>query len=555
MRAAVRGAARSLRAAIANPAIRRVEAAYTGGIAGDWVLLVALLVVAYQAGGPLGVGILGLVRMLPATVTGTFAGVPAARFGSGRVLVGANILRALGAVWCAVGVWLGAPTAVVFVGAAVVASAGVMVRPVQSALLPSLAKLPEELVAANVVSSLGEAVGTIIGPLLGGILVASVSQSAAMAVAAILFVGATISVARLDASEDRGAPVKADEAAIKRPSMIGTFRTVAGRPGPALVIVDFVTQSLVRGMLIALIVVTSLELLDLGDAGIGWLNAAIGLGGLIGAIGAASLGGNVRLSRVFALSLAMWGLPIAVIGAWPVALVAIGAMIVTGLSNATLDIAGFTILQRSFPPRERLAAFGLLEGVAGLAVALGGIVASLLLDRFGILGTLALTGALLPIMAVATWPWISRLEVESLVPEGRLDLLRRVPLFAPLNLSTIERLASSMVPIEMASGEVLMREGDAGDRYLVLETGSVEVSTAGRRLRTCGPGEGIGEIALLRDVPRTATVVATKPTRMLALDAFSFRAAMAGPAAWAAAEATIADRLAASAPAAFDRGA
>ena len=363
MRAAVQGAARSLRAAIANPAIRRVEAAYTGGIAGDWVLLVALLVVAYQAGGPLGVGILGLVRMLPATLTGTFAGVPAARFGSGRVLVAANILRSLGAVGCAVGVWLGAPTAVVFIGAAVVASAGVMVRPVQSALLPSLARLPEELVAANVVSSLGEAVGTIIGPLLGGILVASVSQSAAMAVAAALFVLATISVAGLDASEDRGAPVIPDQVATKRPSMIGTFRTVARRPGPALVIVDFVTQALVRGMLIALIVVASLELLDLGEAGIGWLNAAIGLGGLVGAVGAASLGGHVRMSRVFALSLALWGLPIAVMGAWPVALVAIGAMIVTGLSNATLDIAGFTILQRSFPPRERLAAFGLLEGV------------------------------------------------------------------------------------------------------------------------------------------------------------------------------------------------
>ena len=158
-------------------------------------------------------------------------------------------------------------------------------------------------------------------------------------------------------------------------------------------------------------------------------------------------------------------------------------------------------------------------------------------------------------MAVATWPWISRLEAESLVPEGRLDLLRRVPLFAPLNLSTIERLASSMVPLEAVAGEVLMREGDAGDRYLVIETGSVDVSEAGRHLRTCGPGEGIGEIALLRDVPRTATVVATEPTRVLALDALSFKAAMAGPAAWAAAEATIADRLAASAPSALAGGA
>jgi MFS family permease len=325
--------------------------------------------------------------------------------------------------------------------------------------------------------------------------------------------------------------------------MIGTFRTVARRPGPALVIVDFVSQALVRGMLIALIVVASLELLGLGDAGVGWLNAAIGLGGLAGAVGAASLGAHVRLSRVFATSLAMWGLPIAVMGGWPMPLVAIGAMVVTGLSNASLDIAGFTILQRSFPPRERLAAFALLEGAAGLAVALGGILASILLDRVGIRGTLALTGALLPIMAVASWPWISRLELESLVPEGRLALLRRVPLFAPLNLSTIERLAGSMVSLDVPVGEVLMREGDVGDRYLVIETGSVDVSTAGRHLRTCGPGDGIGEIALLRDIPRTATVIATEPTRLLTLDPLSFRAAMAGPAAWAAAEATMADRL------------
>jgi MFS family permease len=549
VRETVGGAARSLRAAIANPAIRRVEAAYTGGIAGDWVLLVALLVVAYQAGGPFGVAVLGLVRMLPATLTGTLAGVPAARFGSGRVLLAANLVRSLGAIGCAVAVWLGAPTAIVFVGAAIVASAGVMVRPVQSALLPSLARLPEELVAANVVSSLGEAVGTFIGPLLGGILVASVSQQAAMAVAAVLFLVATTSVAGLDAVEDRGTQPGLDQPAIKRPSTVGTFRTLGRRPGPALVIVDFLAQALVRGMLLALIVVASLELLDLGDAGIGWLNAAVGLGGLAGAIGAASLGGHVRLSRVFALSLALWGLPIAVMGAWPVAVVALGAMVVTGLSNASLDIAGFTILQRSFPPRERLAAFALLEGAAGLAVALGGILASILLDRVGIRGTLALTGALLPIMAVATWPWISRLELESLVPEGRLALLRRVPLFAPLNLSVIERLAGSMVPLEVAAGEALMREGEAGDRYLVIETGSVDVSAAGRHLRTCGPGDGIGEIALLHDVPRTATVVATEPTRVLALDPVSFRAAMAGPAAWAAAEATMADRLGMSAPA------
>jgi len=335
--------------------------------------------------------------MVPATVTGTLAGIPAARFGSGRVLLAANILRTVGALGCAVGVGIGAPTAIVFLAAAVVASAGLLVRPVQSALLPSLARLPEELVAGNVVSSLGEAVGTFIGPLLGGILVAAVSEAAAMSVASGLFVLAAISVARLDAVEDRGAEVPSDQATIGQPSFLRSVRTVARRPGPALVLLGFLSQVLVRGMLITLIVVASIELLGLGRAGIGWLNAAIGLGGLIGAIGAASLGRGIRLSRVFSLSLAMWGLPIAVMGAWPVPLVALGAMVVTGLSNASLDISGFTVLQRSFPPRERFAAFGLLEGAGGFGLAVGGIIASIVLDRVGIRGALALAGALLPI--------------------------------------------------------------------------------------------------------------------------------------------------------------
>ncbi len=397
-------------------------------------------------------------------------------------------------------------------------------------------------------SSLGEAAGTFIGPLLGGILVGAVSPQAAMAVAAGLFVLAAISVAGLDAAEDRGPDGLPDQPAIELPSFLRSVRSVARRPGPALILVGFLGQVLVRGMLITLIVVASIELLGLGRAGIGWLNAAIGLGGLIGAIGAASLGRSIRLSRMFALSLALWGLPIAVMGAWPVPLVALGAMVVTGLSNASLDISGFTVLQRSFPPRERFAAFGLLEGAGGFGFAVGGIVGSILVDRVGIRGALGLAGALLPIMAVATWPRISRLELESLVPEGRPDLLRQVPLFAPLNLSTLERLASSMVPIDAVTGEVLMREGDVGDRYLIIANGAVAVSSEGRPLRTCGPGEGIGEIALLRDIPRTATVVVIEPTRVLALDALSFKAAMAGPAAWAAAEATMADRLGTSGP-------
>ena len=284
----------SVRAAIANAQIRRVVGAWSLGIAGDWVLLVALLVVAYQAGGPLGVGILGLARMIPATVAGTLAGVPAARFGSAPVLLAANLIRLGAAVACAVAVAMAAPVGVVFVAAGIAASAGALVRPVQSSLLPSLANVPEELVASNVVTSLAEAVGTFIGPLAGGILIVSGGTPATIGFGAFLFAVAAIAVARLDVTEDRGDADGRDPATVAtvaRPSIVDGFRAVAARPGPALVLVGFLSQTIVRGLLITLIVVTSLELLGLGEAGIGWLNAAIGLGGLAGAFAAASLTG------------------------------------------------------------------------------------------------------------------------------------------------------------------------------------------------------------------------------------------------------------------------
>ena len=202
-------------------------------------------------------------------------------------------------------------------------------------------------------------------------------------------------------------------------------------------------------------------------------------------------------------------------GALPIAVVALAAMFVTGVSNAALDVSGFTVLQRSFPARERFAAFGLVEGSVGLGVALGGILAPVLLAVLGVRGALVVTGAVLPIVAIATWPRISRLEVETIVPEQRLRLLRRVPLFAPLNLSVLDRIAGAMSAGLAPAGQVLMREGEPGDRYVVIESGSVEVTAAGRPLRTLGPGHGIGEIALLRDIPRTATVITLEPTRVL----------------------------------------
>ncbi len=228
----------------------------------------------------------------------------------------------------------------------------------------------------------------------------------------------------------------------------------------------------------------------------------------------------------------------------PGAAVAVAALLVSGVANAVLDVAGFTILQRGVSTDSRVPVFGLLEATVGIGMSAGGLIAPLLLAAWGARGALGIAGAILPIMAVATWPRVRRADDEAVVPERELALLRGIPLFARLPLTATERLAGSLEAATFAAGETIMREGDEGDRYLIISTGAVDVSTAGRLTNQCGPGEGLGEIALLHSVPRTATVVATQPTTGFFLSSAQFLAAIAGPTSSAAAGRVAAERLA-----------
>jgi MFS family permease len=315
-------------------------------------------------------------------------------------------------------------------------------------------------------------------------------------------------------------------------------------PGAATVVLDFAGQVLVRGLSTVLTVVASIELLGLGEAGVGLLGAAYGLGGFVGAIAAVGLGGRRRLGPIFAVALAAWGLPLAVIGAFPVPAVAVASFIVSGVANAVLDVAGFTLLQRGVPTAARVSVFGLLEATVGIGIGAGGLIAPLILAGLGGRGALAIAGAILPIMAVATWPRIRQADDEAIVPEREFALLRGIPLFARLPLTALERLAGALEPASFAAGEVIMREGEAGDRYVVIDDGEVEVTVGGRLLNRCGGGEGIGEIALLHAVPRTATAIATRPTTGFYLRSAEFLAAIAGPTSAAAAHRVAAERLA-----------
>jgi MFS family permease len=545
----------AVRDVLGNSRMRRIELAWTAGIAGDGAFVVALLVAAFSAGGALAVGVLGVLRMAPSIVVAPLAGLIGRGLPPGRLLLLAHLGRASAAVATAIWLIAGGPLAGAFALATIAATAGALVRPLHVALMPSLARTPGELVAANVATSTGEGLGSFLGPLAAGIALALAGPGIAAVVAAGVLTAGALTMIGLPVSADdqaeHAASATARAVASAASGRVGGLSAAASgpsalrkAPGAATVLLDFAAQVFVRGLSTTLTVVAAVELLGLGDAGVGLLGAAYGLGGLLGAIGAAGLAGRPRVGPTFAVALALWGLPLAVIGALPGAAVAVAALLVSGVANAVLDIAGFTILQRGVPTESRVQVFGLLEATAGIGMSAGGLVAPLLLAAWGARGALGIAGAILPIMAMATWPRVRRADDEAVVPELELALLRGIPLFARLPLTATERLAGSLEAATFAAGETIMREGDEGDRYLIISDGEVEVTAGGRLMNRCGAGEGVGEIALLHAVPRTATVVATRPTSGFYLSSAQFLAAIAGPTSAAAARDVAAERLA-----------
>jgi CRP-like cAMP-binding protein/predicted MFS family arabinose efflux permease len=526
---------------LTNPDLRRLELAWGGFYVGDWAHVIALSVYAYRHGGSLAVGVVGLLRMLPSAFAVPFASLLSDRLPRQRVLVLVHAVRALALGAGAAVIAGGGPPAAVYAAASVAALAATPFRPAHWALLPALARTPGELVAANVSSSTIESVGALLGPALGGLALALWSPAAAFVLSAALFVGAAALVLRVGA--DEGRKRLAAGAGILRAALAG-FRALRADAHTRLLIALFVAQTFVRGLLNVLVVVTALELLGLGDSGVGLLNSAFGAGGLVGAFAALGLVARRRLAYPFAAGLVLWGAPIALIGVWPHEWVALLCLALVGGGNSVLDVAGFTLVQRMVDDAVLARVFGVLETGAYAGVGLGAILAPALVAVAGIRGALIATGLLLPSLALACWRTLGRINERVVVPERELALLRRLPIFAPLPPAAIERLAMKLVPAHRAPGEVVVRKGETGDRFYVVAAGELEVAPNGSATRSLTSGDAFGEIALLRDVPRTATVTALTDAELYALDRDAFVSAVTGSSASArAADELIDSRL------------
>ena len=520
---------------MSNEGIRRLEASWAFGIAADTGLIVVLLVVVYLRDGVVAAGLLGAVRMVPAVLSGMLAGAILERFRAKRLLLALGVTRTAAAVLCAIVIATDAPTVLLFVLAAIGAAAAAPVRPTLATLMPAVARSPAELVAANMAWSTGEGLGSVIGPFATGLLIAAGLPALGAAAAALAFLGGTLSVAGLRFEQARDATGGAGEAAGGLRLMDGV-RALRRRPVVRWTMVGVFGQVMTRALLNPLLVVASIELLSMGEGGVGLLNAALGVGGLVGAVFAISLTRTDRLIRTMSASLAWWGAPIAVLGLLTLPAVGLAAMVVVGVANAVYDVALLTIFQRGTANDERAPVFSVFEGTVGLAFVTGSLLAPVLLAAFGPRGALAVSGAILPIVALIIYGRIGRADRVSVVDEPRLQLLREVPAFAELPLTAFERLADGLEPLSFAAGDTIMREGEQGDRFIVIQSGDVEVSVDGRPVQRAGRGAGLGEIALLRRSPRTATVTALSAVTAFAIPGSSFVAAVSGPAAAAVTE-------------------
>jgi hypothetical protein len=285
------------------------------------------------------------------------------------------------------------------------------------------------------------------------------------------------------------------------------------------------SQTFVRGCLNVLIVVTAYQVLHEGATEVGYLAAAIGAGGLVGALGAVSLRGE-RLAPPFAWALVFWGLPIMLIAPLPHQAAVIALLAVIGAANSVVDVSGFTLLQRTVPDEVLTRVLGVTWGLAMGAVAIGSFVAPVLLSLIGLRATFLAVGAILPVLVLVSYR--SLIEIDSEVaPASQLALVERVAVFAPLSLVAKERIASRLVQVDVAAAEVVIRAGEPGDRFYVVGNGELTID-AGAQSVAVGPGDFFGEIALLRDVPRTATVRAKGIARLYALERADFLAVMTG---------------------------
>jgi hypothetical protein len=528
------------RSAFHNPVLRRVGFAYALFGAAEFGVWIALLVFAYGHGGSTASMVMVLVQLVPCIICGPFFGAVADRHPPGQVLRVGYALQMTSMAAVAVAIGTGVPAVVVFLLAPLTSLSLTVTRPPQAALLPAIVRTPEELTAANVISGWTDGAAALVGPAVVGVLLAWRGAGLAVAAMAVMSAGSLLLMAGIDgptaAISSDGAPERAGDEMTEGRSDIdprsrraGAFSSVraaarvnaemATRHPQIRVLLTLHTFYFVLiGSLDLLCVVLALRFLHMGPGGAGFLNAALGGGALLAGFVTAFLVGRRHLAHTLMISLALAVTALAVIDAVPRVAPVILLIGTVGLAGAVFDVTSRTLLQRSAPSDAIAGSFSILEALMDLGLALGAILVRVALAVGGIRAALVAPAAITLVLMAAVWPRLKKIDSSATVPQVEIKLLRSIPLFASLPAPSIEGIARELDRLAVSEGTVVITEGDRGDCYYAVADGQLVVSRQGRALQTVARGDGFGEIALIQDVPRKASVTAVTDALLYVLD-------------------------------------
>jgi MFS family permease len=522
----VADSARAFSATARNPSLLRAQLAFGAAWTAEWAFTVALGVVAFRDGGATAVGVVAFVRLAPSALLAPLGTAFADRFARDRVLLWSCLIRAAATAAATLALAADGPNVAVYALALLATAAFTVFRPAHSALLPTLCRTPLELTGANVVRGLVDSLSTLLGPLVAALLLDFGSPAAVFALATALSLGSGLLLLRLSYEAPRRPPPQPLRLIMLE--TIDGFRALARHRDAGLVIGVAVAQALTRGFFNVFVVVVALELLRIGAPGVGVLTAAVGAGAVAGSLATSMLVTGRRLGAVEGIGVALWGLPLVLIAAFPHEPAVLALMGVIGIGNALVDVGLFTLVQRLVPEELLARVFGALESLVALAVAIGSLVTPLAINLLGIRGALAVLGLAAPAVVVLAWRRLQAIDASIAHRDEEVEVLNRVAIFRPLPMPAIDNLALQVEHAEFAAGEEVFHQGEQGDRFYVIEEGEADAIGDGRLIRTMRSGDGFGEIALLHNEPRSATVRARTPLRLYALDRRHFLSTVSG---------------------------
>jgi MFS family permease len=500
-------------------------------IVGSWgmtdvALFLATSVVAYEVGGPAGVGLVGAVRVLPTLVSASAAAVVTDRVHRPHLIAVVHVALVLVAVAMAAAAAREVDLVFLVLIQAVGSLVSGLLKPTMQALLPQLVREPQGLLPANAAWGLIHALGTVVGPTAAtGLLFTLGPVGVYLALAAVYAVTAWAAWTIHTPFRPPSRRTAAHKPSWWQDSIRGLslFMGRGGRSHFAL----FLVQRLMSGLVTAFVILYAHDVAGAdGDAASGTLLAAIGVGGLVGAVSSMVTSGHGRLW--FAAGVVCMSLSLTAIGLTRLIPVAAAFLVVSGAGAALSQIHGAALLNRWLPDHVAGRAWGALIGVGSAAAAAGSLAAPVLADVLGLAEAMVPVGLAAAVVPLLCAPGLRFLDTSTTPHPDALAVIKRTEVLAALPDLCLERLAAAAEARSLSAGDVVVSEGDVGDEFFMVESGELQVTQGGHEVRRLGPGDSFGEIALLHAIPRTATVVAVSASSLYSLDHDIFVATVTG---------------------------